>query len=163
MAEQNRKTPEQQKLRAAAEAVVDMFLEYLLRSDLTKDITWEGRNILEMAVKYQGSGFSGFCTLGAKVDRINRQYITEDMAQAATAMALLSDKQVEALAVDRALRGRTRVLAVDPFNPDEPVTQFWDDRQCAHYLRCSIDAMRRRITDGYQKLESFIDRKKKAA
>lgn len=163
MAEQNRKTPEQKRMREAAESIVDLFLEYVVRADMTKDITWEGRNILEMAVKYQSSGFSGFCKLGAKVDRINRQHITEDMNRAATVMALLSDKQIEALAVDRALRGRTRVLAVDPFKPDEPITKFWDDLECAHYLQCSVEAMRRRITDGYQKLEGFMGAHQKAA
>lgn len=163
MAEQNRKTPEQKRMREAAEGVVDLFLEYVVRADIAKNIAWEGRNILEMAVKYQGSGFSGFCKLGGKVDRINRQHITEDMHRAATVMALLSDKQVEALAVDRALRGRNRVLAVDPFNPDKPITKFWDDGECAYYLGCSVEAMRRRITDGYQKLEGFMSAHQKAA
>ena len=168
MAEQNRKTPEQRKLREAAEGIVDLFIDYLIVADVIKDVAWEGRNIMEMAMTFRGqppkgSGFSGFCKLGSKVDRINRQHLTGAMKDAATLMALLSDLQVQALCVDRAMRGRERLVAVDPFHPDKPITKVWDDKECAHYLGCSAEAMRRRITDGYQKLESFMGREKVAA
>lgn len=168
MAEQNRKTDEEKALRYKAHKIVDLFLDYLMVTDMIREVAWEGRNIMEMAMTFQGqppkgSGFSGFCKLGGKVDRINRHHLTGAMKDAATLMALLSDLQVQALCVDRALRGHEKFLAQDPFNPEKPVTKFWDDKECAHYMGCSVEAMRRRITDGYQKLESFMTGQKKAA
>lgn len=145
-----------------AQELISRFLSYCYKADLIDDISKEGRNQLGMAVEFGGempssSGFSGFCRLAGKVDRINREAITEDEYGAATIMALIGEKQRQALCVDRALRNHTTVIGIDPFHEDRVATKYWDDGECAHYLSCSIKQFQRRVTDGYKRLEEILE------
>jgi len=168
MAEQNRKTAEQVQNREKAKLLIAQFLDYLSKADIARDMAWEGRSVIGMAADFlgqipKGSGFSGFCKLAGKCDKIDRLYITEDEHNAATVMALLTDNAVEALCVDVALRGKERVFAIDPFNPEHPVVHFWDDRRCADYLLCDVPTFRNRVSDGYKRLESILGLRQKVA
>lgn len=168
MAEQNRKTREQIQNRDKAKLLVSQFLDYLSKTDIARDMAWEGRSVIGMAADFlgqipKGSGFSGFCKLAGKCDKIERLHITEDENSAATVMALLTDSQVEALCVDVALRGRERVFAVDPFNPEQPVTHYWDDRRCADYLKCEVKTFQNRVSDSYKRLEQILGLRQKIA
>lgn len=162
MAEQNKRTRQQIKAREMAQELVNRFLSYCQKADLIDDIAKEGRNQLGMALEFggeipSGSGFSGFCKLAGTVDRINRSAITEDEYGAATIMALIGDKQRWALCVDRALRGHSTVVGIDPFRPNDPITKYWGDQECADYLGCSVKLFQRRVTDGYKRLEDILE------
>lgn len=168
MAEQNRKSDEQIRARQAAKEVVDLFLDYIVKADRIKDIGKESRHVAGMMVDFKGripasSGFSAICKLAGTCDRINRQYLSQDEIGAATLMALMGERQVEALCVDRALRGRTKVLAIDPFNPEEPITKHWDDDQCAYYLGTEVKTFQRRVTKGYIRLEELMGLRRQEA
>lgn len=160
MAEQNRRTTAQIAARKVAEELVTRFLLYCYKADLIDDIAKEGRNQLGMALEFGGvpasSGFSGFCKLAGKVDRINRERITEEEYGAATIMALLGDKQVQALCVDRAMRGHTTVIGIDPFREDQVATKYWGDQECADYLSCTVKVFQRRVSDGYKRLDEIL-------
>lgn len=164
MAEQNRKSNEQKASRKAAEQIVDMFLDVIFASD--SDAGWQGTGLLGKLVDFKGelpasSGFSGF----SKVWEQSRLFNAwgADHVMACIVMRQLSDRQREAVCVDRCYRGRTKV-AVDPFVPEKRVEIYWDDPSCAQHLRCTVSAMQKRISDGYMRIEDIAGQKiKKAA
>jgi len=161
MAEQNRKTPEQKVWRNRAKDAVDLYIEVLYTEAKHWDIGRESRSVIGMTVDFlgeipRGSGFIGFCKLGAKIDRMARDVLTQDHHNAADWIKRLSHDQRGALVYERALRGRNKVVAVDPLKPDQPVTKLWTDEECARDLECSADVFRRRISDGYSELERLM-------
>lgn len=158
-----KRTDSTRATRKQAEVVVDMFLNVLLSS--SGDVAWESKSVIGALVDFKGqipksSGFSGFCKLAGKVDRM-RDWDGAHLA-ACMLMRSLSDRQREALAYDRFYRGRTKV-AVDPFTPEKRVEIRWDDRRCADNLRCSVTAFQKRVFEGYRSLEALISSSKLAA
>jgi len=167
MAEQNRKTPDQKLWRSRAKDTVDLYIEAIYAEVRNRDIAMESRHILATYSDHgtlpRGSGFSGFCNLGAKVDRMAHIGGTQDHHNAVEWLMQLPSDQRDALVYDRALRGRNRIVAVDPFRPDSPVTKLWTDDACAADLECSVDSLRRRISDGYAELERIMGFKRQEA
>lgn len=165
MADQNRKTAEQILWRKKAEEVVDAFLDYLFADSDHESITREGRSLLGIYSEHgeipRGSGFSGFCKLAGKVDRMRAKYVTEKMLWARRIVIQVDDDLVGALCVDRCYRGRTKV-ATDPFT-EQRVEIVWDDWRCASLMGLSQEAMRKRISRGYQALEAILQSDRKAA
>lgn len=163
MAEQNRKTQDQRKAREAAQREVDRFIAYMQGLDSIDQIAHEGRSIMGMCAEFEGkppsgSGFSGFCMLADKLDKIRRQHMPEEFAWAyerLSAMARKSPKRVAAMMVDRLYRGRTKV-AIDPFT-EQRHEIHWTDAACGQLLGCSAKVFQRRVTEGYSQLERLID------
>jgi hypothetical protein len=145
--------------RQQAEAIVDLFLDVLLSSD--DDIAKESRSVIGALVDFKGqisksSGLSGFCTLAAKVDRM-RDW-SDIHLLACMIVRNLSDRQREAVVCDRAYRGRTKV-DVDPFTPEKRIEIHWDDRRCADYLKCTVEAFQKRVYEGYRNIEAMLSEK----
>lgn len=165
MAEQNRKTTEQRLWRIEAEKVVDAFLDYLFADSDHESIILEGRSLLGIYSEHgeipRGSGFTGFCKMAGKVDRMRLKNVTERMLWARRQIIHLEDNYIGALCVDRCYRGRTKA-STDPFT-QERVETVWDDRRCASLLRISPEAMRKRISRGYQMLEAVLQSNNKVA
>ena len=142
--------------RQQAQMVVDLFLDVLLSRD--RDAGWEGDSLIGKLVDFKGelprsSGFSGFSRVYEQSKWL-RDWSDGHVA-ACVMMRSLSDRRREALCMDRAYRGRTKV-AVDPFTPEQRVEIYWDDNACAQQLRCTPEAFRRRVHDGYRALEAMI-------
>ncbi|WP_417315670.1 hypothetical protein [Cycloclasticus pugetii] len=169
MAEQNRRTPEQRRAREAAEREVDRFIAYLQGLDTIDQIAHQGRSIMGMWAEFEGkppsgSGFSGFCLLADKLDKIRRQHMPDEFGRAferISAMAEKSPLQVSALFVDRSYRGRTKV-AIDPFT-EQRYEIHWNDPACAQLLGCETKVFQRRVTKGYAQLESLLGYRQSAA
>ena len=158
-----KRTNSSKAARQQAEAIVDLFLDVLLSSD--DDIAKESRSVIGALVDFKGqipksSGFSGFCKLAGKVDRMARWSDTHMMA--CMVMRNLSDRQREALAYDRFYRGRTKV-ATDPFFLEQRVEIHWDDNACAESLGCSVNAFQKRVFEGYCSVEAMLTKSAKAA
>jgi len=167
MAEQNRKTTEQRRLREQAEAVVEAFLDFVFADSDADDIARESRHILgtysEHGTLPKGSGFSGFCKLGGKVDQMRRNEVTQEMLWAQRQMQKIDDDdQVNAVCVDRMYRGRTRAVAVDPLN-GKTVEFTYRTIDCANKLDLSEDVYRKRVSRGYQSLEIVLQSIKQVA
>lgn len=142
--------------RNMAMQVVDWYLDVLLADE--GSIAMEGRTVIGALVDFKGqmpqsSGFSGFCKLGAKVDRM-RDW-PDGHRMAVVVMHKLSDRQREAVCIDRSYRGRTKV-AIDPFTPEKPIEKHWGDKECAELSRCTITTFRQRVYDGYSRLEGML-------
>lgn len=166
MAEQNRKTTEQRELRKRAEDTVEHYLDWLFCDQDGQSIAREGRSMMGIWSDFRGdipksSGFSGFCTLAAKVDRMRIRHATDWMIKARDAMKELEGEYIDALCVDRFYRGKTKV-ATDPFT-EQRVEIYYRDEDCARFLKVSVEAMRKRISRGYQMLESVLQSDKLAA
>lgn len=162
MAEQNRKTAEQRELRERAEAMVDKFVAYLQGVDTIDQIAHQGRSIMGMWADFKGkspsgSGYSGFCLLAEKVDRLRAVRMPADFCFAydkISRIAERSPKRVEALLVDRLYRGRTKV-AIDPFTQERHEI-YWSDEACCQLLGCSRKVFQRRVSEGYAQVERVI-------
>jgi len=162
MAEQNRKTPEQRRAREAAQREVDRFIAYLQGLDTVEAIAHEGRSVMGMCADFagkppSGSGFTGFCILADKLDKIRNRHMPEEFAMAferLNSMAKRSPKRVDALCVDRFYRGRTKI-AIDPFT-EQRYEIHWTDPACAQLLRCSTKVFQRRVSEGYLQLEEMM-------
>ena len=162
MAEQNRKTADQVRAREAAKREVDRFLAYLQGLESIDAIAREGRSLMGMLAEFEGdppasSGFSGFCVLADKIDRVRLRHMPDEFARAFDRLAGIARRsplQVQALCVDRWYRNRTRV-AIDPFT-EQRYEIHWDDRACADYLRCTVKVFQRRVSKGYCALEEVL-------
>lgn len=154
---------EARALRQKAEAIVDLYVDWLF--SLKDDAGWHGGSVLGRWADFlgqppQGSGFIGF-------DRYEREirYLKHVNHRTAAAIqrvdALTNDQRVAVLS-DRAYRGRTRVVAIDPFRPESPVTITWTTERCAEELGISVPAYRKNISRGYQALEAEIEVRKVA-
>jgi hypothetical protein len=167
MAEQNRKDGSQKALRFRAGEIIDLHIDYLLIDSDQVRIAYEGRCILGTYSEHgelpQGSGFAGFCKLAGKVDRMRVRRTTAQMVIAHEMVSRLDDDYATALCVDRCYRGRTKSVAIDPFQSASPVYILWDDAQCAGHLGITVECMRKRISRGYQMLEAIIQPQQKAA
>ena len=168
MAEQNRKTGQEKQIRKDAIQVVEAFLDYLFASKDAEDIAMEARHILGTYLDHgslpHSSGFSGFCKLAAKVDRIRSVEVTSQMREAKRLMDLLNDEsgQVDALCIECMYRGKTRTKAVDPLN-GKAVIITYRTRDCANMLSVSEDVYRKRVSRGFQRLEAAIQDQAQAA
>ena len=167
MAEQNRKTNEQKLWRIEAERVVDSFLDYVFAESDERDIARESRHILGTYSDHgslpQGSGFSGFCNLGSKCDRMRWREVTSAMLTAKDKMDQIDDgDQVDALCIERMYRGKTRAVATDPLN-GKTVEFTYRTFDCAKKLEISEDVYRKRVSRGYQSLEAILQARKQAA
>jgi len=169
MAEQNRKTPHQRRAREAAQREVDRYIAYLQGLDTIEQIAHQGRSIMGMWADFEGkppsgSGFSGFCMLADKLEKIRFRHMPEEFARAYDRLSRLADKaprQVEALCVDRLYRGRVKV-AVDPFS-EQRYEIHWNDSACAQLVGCSVKVFQRRVTKGYSRLECLLGFRESAA
>ena len=166
MAEQNRKTTEQKLWRRKAEQTVEQYLDWLFCDQDGQSIAKEGRSMMGIWADFHGdipksSGFSGFCTLAAKVDRMRFRHATDWMLAAREAMMQLEPQHIDALCVDRFYRNKTKV-ATDPFN-EKRVEIYYGDQECAWMLRISPETLRKRISRGYRALEKILQADKKAA
>jgi len=142
--------------RQQAEQMVDLFLEVIFSSD--RDAGWQGHNLIGKLVDFRGelpnsSGHNGFSKVWEK-SRLLSQW-SDAHKMACLMMGRLSDRKQEAVAVDRSYRNHVKV-AIDPFVPDKRIELLWDDRRCADYLGCTINAFRKRIHEGYQDLEAEL-------
>lgn len=159
MAEQNRKTAEQRRAREAAQREVDRFIAYLQGLDTIDQIAHQGRSIMGMWADFEGkppsgSGFSGFCMLADKLEKIRMRNMPEEFARAYERLRQLASESprcVEALVVDRFYRGRIKV-AIDPFT-EQSHEIHWNDPACAQLLGCTTKVFQRRVAKGYSKLE----------
>lgn len=138
--------------RKQAEEVVDRYLKMIMASD--DDAGWQGSGIIGRLVDFQGelpesSGFSGFSKVWEQSLLIGQW--PAKFRIAARLMEILTPMQREAVCIDRAYRGRVKVIWED--GADHAVQVEWDDRRCADALGCSPDALRQRISAGYQALE----------
>lgn len=162
MAEQNRKTPAQRRAREAAQREVDRFIAYLQGLDTIDQIAHQGRSIMGMWADFEGrppsgSGFSGFCMLADKLEKIRLRQMPEEFSRAydrLSHMATSAPKQVEAVFADRLYRGRTKV-AIDPFT-EKRLEIHWNDAACAQLLGCSKRIFQRRVSDGYSRIENLL-------
>ncbi|MDF0750300.1 hypothetical protein NLU14_08660 [Marinobacter sp. 71-i] len=156
----NQKRDNQAKTaRQQAQVVVDLFLDVLLSRD--RDAGWQGDSLIGKLVDFKGelpksSGFSGFSKVYEQSKWLREWSDSHKMA--CIVMRNISDRQCEALCMDRAYRGRTKV-AVDPFTPDDRVEIFWSDEACAQQLRCSVKAFQDRVYTGYTRLEELLAEK----
>ena len=166
MAEQNRKTAEQKELRKQAEEWVESYIDFLIVTGLQDDIANEGRHILGIYQEHgeipKSSGFSGFCTLAGRVNRMRHRELTSRMIEAMRVMSKLAPEYVEAVCVDKGMRGKTHSIAVDPLNEKSieiTCTIAW----CAEKLGVSEVTYRKRVSRGYQQIESVLQSDKLAA
>ena len=105
-------------LRQQAMACVEMYIDVGLSDNA--DIARESRSVIGALVDFRGeiprsSGFSGFCKLAGKIDRMKRFSDTHLMA--CYLLRSLSDRQHDAVVCNQTYRGRTKV-AIDPFVPE---------------------------------------------
>lgn len=145
--------------RKQAQTVVDLFLDVLLSRD--RDAGWQGDNLIGKLVDFKGelpksSGFSGFSKVYEQSKHFREWSDSHKMA--CVLMRNVSDRQREALCMDRAYRGRTKV-AVDPFTPEQRIEIYWSDDACAQQLRCTVSAFQNRVHDGYRSLEGMLAEK----
>lgn len=166
MAEQNRKTTEQRELRERAEGVVEDYIDFLLVSGDFDDIAHEGRHILGIYQEHgeipKGSGFSGFCTLGQKVDRAKRLSLTSRMIAARNVMERLTPEYMEAVCLDKGTRGKVRAVAHDPISGKSKEI-YCSIAWCAGRLNVNEATYRKRVSRGYQQIESVLQSDKLAA
>lgn len=162
MAVQNRKTEQQRRSRVRAQREVDRFIAYLQGLDAIDRIASEGRSLMGMWADFKGkapagSGFSGFCVLADKLDRIRRSSAPDEFVRAFDRLMALyrrAPKCVMALCVDRFYRGRTKV-ATDPFTEARYEIR-WTDEACGRLLGCRAKVFQRRVSKGYAALESML-------
>ena len=166
MAEQNRKTPEQRQLRNEAEEWVESYIDFLLVTGEFNDIAHEGRHILGIYQEHgeipKGSGFSGFCTLGQKVDRARRISLTSRMIEAKRIMERVSEENLEAVCLDKGTRGKVRAVAHDPISGKSKEI-FCSIAWCAGRLNVNEATYRKRVSRGYQQIENVIQSNSLAA
>lgn len=166
MAEQNRKTSAEKALREQAQQVVEDYIDYQILMDFQDDLSQESRHILGTYSEHgslpKGSGFSGFCTLANRVDRIRRQELSSAMIEASRIMDRLSDGLRLAVCIDKGLRGKTRTIAQDPLN-EKYVEITHSFAWCAESIGISADAYRKRVSDAYKQIESVLQSYSQAA
>ncbi|ARM83973.1 hypothetical protein [Marinobacter salarius] len=168
MAEQNRKSNDEKRWRNQAKETVDLYIEAIYAEVRHRDMAYESRSVIGMSVDFlgeipKGSGFSGFCKLGAKIDRMARDTVTCEHRNAVAWLNRLPEIFRDAMVYDRALRGREKIVAVDPLRPRDPVTKLWTDKLCAEDLHCSESAFKKRISDGYFELERVMGLRERQA
>lgn len=149
--------------RQQAETVVDLYLDVVFSCD--GDAGWQGAGLIGKLVDFKGdlpqsSGFSGFEKVYNQSKKLASWSGPHKMA--ALVMHIISDRQREAVCIDRSYRGRTKV-AVDPFVPSERIEIHWDDERCAEYAGCSANAFRKRVSEGYEAISHQLQKSVKKA
>ncbi len=166
MADQNRKTPQEIRLRERAMEIVESYLDFLFAVKDVTDIASEGRCLLGIYSEHgeipRGSGFSGFCRLAGTVDRIRNREITSRMIEAEKILSGLESGQRTAVCIDRHFRGKTKVIATDPLNGKHVEITF-RAIDCAEMLGIDEPAYRKRVSRGYQVIESALQSNKQVA
>jgi hypothetical protein len=166
MAEQNRKTSSEKYLRQKAREVVENYIDYVIFLDFQDDIANEGKHILGTYAEHgslpKGSGFSGFCTLGSRVDQIRRQHLTSAMIDASQVIKRLTPELRGAICMDVGLRGKVRAVATDPFN-EKTVAITCSVAWCAGQIGISEAAYRKRVSNAYKQIEVELQPEKLAA
>lgn len=143
--------------REQAERVVDRYLTVLMSSD--RDAGWQDCGLIGKLIDFRGqipqsSGFSGFSTVWEKSVLV-RDW-SHDHIAAVRMVNRLAPIHREAVAIDRAYRGRTKVVAVDPLRPNKPVEIKWDDPKIAVELGITVATLRVRIHVGYTQLAAMM-------
>ena len=143
-------------LRQQAMMCVEMYIDVALSGN--DDIARESRSVIGALVDFRGeiprsSGFSGFCKLAGKIDRMKR--FSDSHLMACYLLRSLSDRQHDAVVCNQTYRGRTKV-AIDPFVPERRIETLWDDELCASALGCTVQTFRQRIVDGYARMEGWL-------
>ena len=143
-------------LRQQAMACVEMYIDVGLSGNA--EIARESRSVIGALVDFRGeiprsSGFSGFCKLAEKIDRMTK--FGDAHLMACYLLRSLSDRQHDAVVCNQAYRGRIKV-AIDPFVPERRIEILWDDKRCADNLGCTIQTFRQRIVDGYTRMEGWL-------
>lgn len=166
MAEQNRKTREQKQLREMAEGIVEDYIDFLIITGDFDDIAHEGRHILGVYQEHgeipKSSGFAGFDTLGQKVDRARRLSLTSRMIAARSVMDRLTPEFREAVCLDKGTRGKVRAIATDPIS-GKSLEIYCSTAWCAGRLNVSESTYRKRVSRGYQQIESVLQSNKLVA
>lgn len=161
MAEQNRKTAEQRELRAKAEAVVDNFIDYLLAIRRLMISPMRGGGTfwhLPVARRDPAGGFwfQWLLHIGREVDRIRFQEVTSRMVEADSIVGQLAEDHQEAVCLDKLLRGKTRIVAIDPLN-EKRLEITYTTAYCAELLGgLSQDTYRKRVSRAYQQIENVL-------
>lgn len=155
MAEQNKKTKQQQKIRDYAKTVVDLYLKLVMATDA--DAGWDGINIIGRLMDFYGdlpesSGFSGVDRMPERIRLI--QHWPKQFRVSNRLMMQLTAKQREAVCIDRMYRGRKRMTTDTEIQRRAEV--YWSDTRCAKVLDISAGALRARISEGYRALEEII-------
>ena len=143
-------------LRQQAMMCVEMYIDVVLSGN--DEIARESHSIIGALVDFRGeiprsSGFSGFCKLAGKIDRMKRFSDTHLMT--CYLLRSLTCRQHDALVCNQTYRGRTKV-AIDPFVPESRIEILWDDKRCADTLDCTVGTFRQRIVDGYTRMERWL-------
>ena len=143
--------------REAAERVVDRYLTVIMSTD--KDAGWQGCGLIGKLIDFRGqipesSGFSGFSTVWEKSVLV-RDWSHKHVA-AVRLVNKLTPENREAVAIDRAYRGRTKVVATDTLRPERPVEIKWDDAKISIELGITVTAFRNRVHRGYMQLAALM-------
>ena len=144
-------------IRETAEHIVDMYLKVILSSD--KDAGWQGDNLIGKLIDFKGelpqsSGFSGFSKVWEQTALLRD--FPKKFRVAVRLMHTLSDRQRQALCVDRWYRGRIKATFDDAAGSPRLSEKRWSDHECAKELGCTERTFRRRIEAGYQRIEAVI-------
>lgn len=143
--------------REKAERVVDRYLTVIMSTD--KDAGWQGCGLIGKLIDFLGqipdsSGFSGFSTVWEKSVLV-RDWSHKHIA-AVRLVNKLTPEHREAVAIDRAYRGRTKAVAIDPLRPGQPAEIKWDDARIALALGITVTAFRVRVHRGYLQLTELM-------
>lgn len=133
-------------------AIVDLYIDVIMADE--ESIALESRSLLGALVDFKGeiprsSGFSGFCKLAGKVDRMRSW--TDAHKMSVVVMARLTAKQRKALILDRVYRNRFKVCT------RHPMGKYWNDEECAIECGCSVEAFWKRVSDGYISVISYAE------
>ena len=155
MAEQNKKTYHEQRLRAEAERIVDRFLKVAMSRE--SEAGWDGDNVIGRLIDFQGylpesSGFSGFSTVWEQ-SLLLGEWPPRFRVSVRLVLAL-TELQQAAVCMDRAYRGRQRMVA--DTESQRRVCVYWSDKRCAEALGCTRNAFRSRVNSGYRAIEEMI-------
>ena len=160
-----KRTTESRTARQQAEKAVDRFITVALACE--QDLAWKGIGVSGKIADFEGeiprsSGFYGVDKMPGICDRM--QVWPHEFKQAHEMIMGLKVAQRQALILDRAYRGRTKLKAVDPFKQDKPVYIVWSDEECAREAECSVAAFVQRVSDAYARVERImVTARKKAA
>lgn len=146
--------------RIKAEQLVDRVLT--MEESSENDAGWHGETVLGRFVEFEGqiprgSGGPPPSKL-YEATRLLRDW-PERFLLARQIFNKLSAKQAYALRIDRSLRNRTKVVAIDPFNPEpeKRIEIHFNDQYIAKRLDITPTVLRRRIADGYKRLIELME------
>jgi hypothetical protein len=77
------------------------------------------------------------------------------MVEADSIVGQLAEDHQEAVCLDKLLRGKTRVVAIDPLN-EKRLEITYTTAYCAELLGLSQDTYRKRVSRAYQQIENIL-------